>query len=89
MVEAPKHPYAQALVAAVPVPGVKRKRQGAAGRAAVGRESAAGLPVPSALSERRCRFAAEIPACREGGRPPRLVPFVRRKIAAEDSTFKG
>ena len=27
MVEAPQHPYSQALVAAVPVPGVKRKRK--------------------------------------------------------------
>ena len=65
LVEAPKHPYAQALVAAVPVPGVKRKR-----KALQGEPPSAANPPPGCPFHPRCPQAmpicrAEIPAGRE------------------------
>ena len=67
MVEAPKHPYAQALVAAVPVPGVKRKR-----KALPGEPPSAANPPPGCPFHPRCPKAmpichADIPACRAVG----------------------
>ena len=64
MVESPKHPYAQALVAAVPVPGVKRKR-----KALPGEPPSAANPPPGCPFHPRCPKAmpicrTEIPACR-------------------------
>ena len=64
MVEAPKHPYAQALVGAVPVPGVKRKRT-----ALKGEPPSAANPPPGCAFHPRCPKAmpvcqAEAPACR-------------------------
>ena len=64
MVEAPQHPYAQALVAAVPVPGVKRKR-----KALKGEPPSAANPPPGCPFHPRCPKAmpicrTEIPACR-------------------------
>ncbi|MGD9613160.1 MAG: ABC transporter ATP-binding protein [Kiritimatiellia bacterium] len=64
MVEAPQHPYAQALVAAVPVPGVKRKR-----KALQGEPPSAANPPPGCPFHPRCPKAmpicrTEIPACR-------------------------
>ena len=64
MVEAPQHPYAQALVAAVPVPGVKRKR-----KALPGEPPSAANPPPGCPFHPRCPKAmpicrTEIPACR-------------------------
>ena len=56
MVEAPKHPYAQALVAAVPVPGVKRKRQ-----ALKGEPPSAANPPPGCPFHPRCPYA--LPIC--------------------------
>ena len=67
MVEAPKHPYAQALVAAVPVPGVKRKRQALKGEPPSAANPPGGCPFhprcPQALPV--CR--SEFPACRKVG----------------------
>ncbi|HAL92992.1 MAG TPA: peptide ABC transporter substrate-binding protein [Verrucomicrobia bacterium] len=64
MVDAPKHPYAQALVAAVPVPGVKRKR-----KALQGEPPSAANPPPGCPFHLRCPKAmavcrSEKPACR-------------------------
>ena len=64
MVESPKHPYAQALVAAVPVPGVNRKR-----KALSGEPPSAANPPPGCPFHPRCPKAmpicrTEIPACR-------------------------
>lgn len=64
IVEAPKHPYAQALVAAVPVPGVKRKR-----KALAGEPPSAANPPPGCPFHPRCPQAmpicrSEAPACR-------------------------
>ena len=65
LVAAPRHPYAQALVAAVPVPGVKRKR-----KALQGEPPSAAHPPPGCPFHPRCPQAmpicrAEIPAGRE------------------------
>ena len=57
MVESPKHPYAQALVAAVPVPGVKRKR-----KALSGEPPSAANPPPGCPFHPRCPKA--MPICR-------------------------
>ena len=57
MVEAPRHPYAQALVAAVPVPGVKRKR-----KALAGEPPSAANPPPGCPFHPRCPKA--MPICR-------------------------
>ena len=64
VVTAPKHPYAQALVAAVPVPGVKRKRKVLAGE-----PPSAAKPPPGCPFHPRCPQAMDIcctavPACR-------------------------
>lgn len=64
MVEAPKHPYAQALVGAVPVPGVARKR-----KALQGEPPSAANPPPGCPFHPRCPKAmavcrSEKPACR-------------------------
>lgn len=58
MVEAPRHPYAQALVAAVPVPGVKRRRQ-----ALKGEPPSAADPPPGCPFHPRCPQA--MPVCRK------------------------
>ena len=65
MVEEPKHPYVQALVAAVPVPGVRRKRGALAGE-----PPSAANPPPGCAFHPRCPKAMpicrqEVPACRE------------------------
>ena len=57
LVAAPKHPYAQALVAAVPVPGVKRRRQVLAGE-----PPSAANPPPGCPFHPRCPRA--LPVCR-------------------------
>jgi oligopeptide/dipeptide ABC transporter ATP-binding protein len=57
MVEAPKHPYAQALVAAVPVPGVKKARA-----ALKGEPPSAAKPPPGCPFHPRCPKA--MPICR-------------------------
>ena len=57
MVEAPQHPHAQALVAAVPVPGVKRKR-----KALKGEPPSAANPPPGCAFHPRCPRA--MPVCR-------------------------
>ncbi len=67
MVEASKHPYAQALVSAVPVPGVKRKRN-----ALQGEPPSAANPPPGCPFHPRCPRAmavcrSEAPVCRETG----------------------
>jgi oligopeptide/dipeptide ABC transporter ATP-binding protein len=67
MVEAPQHPYSQALVAAVPVPGVKRKRT-----ALKGEPPSAANPPPGCPFHPRCPKAmpicsTEFPACRTVG----------------------
>ena len=64
MVEAPQHPYAQALVAAVPMPGVERKR-----KALQGEPPSAAHPPPGCPFHPRCPKAmaicrSEAPACR-------------------------
>ena len=60
MVAAPKHPYAQALVAAVPVPGVKRQRKTLAGEPPSAANPPPGCPFhprcPKAMAV--CRTAA-------------------------------
>ncbi len=65
MVEGAKHPYAQALVEAVPVPGAKRQR-----KALPGEPPSAANPPPGCPFHPRCPKAmaicrAEAPACRE------------------------
>ena len=65
LVAAPRHPYAQALVSAVPVPGVKRQR-----KALQGEPPSAAHPPPGCPFHPRCPQAmpicrAEIPAGRE------------------------
>ena len=57
MVAAPRHPYAQALVAAVPVPGAKRKRQ-----ALKGEPPSAAKPPPGCPFHPRC--PRSLPVCR-------------------------
>jgi peptide/nickel transport system ATP-binding protein len=57
MVAAPKHPYTQALVAAVPVPGVKRKR-----KTLPGEPPSAAHPPPGCPFHPRCPRA--MPVCR-------------------------
>ena len=64
LVAAPKHPYAQALIAAVPVPGVKRVR-----KALQGEPPSAANPPPGCLFHPRCPQAmatcrTQAPACR-------------------------
>ena len=64
LVAAPKHPYAQALIAAVPVPGVKRQR-----KALQGEPPSAANPPPGCPFHPRCPQAMPIcrtqaPACR-------------------------
>lgn len=56
MMAAPKHPYTQALVAAVPIPGVKRKR-----KALPGEPPSAVKPPPGCPFHPRCPKA--IPVC--------------------------
>ncbi len=58
MVADPKHPYAQALVAAVPVPGVKRKR-----KALAGEPPSAAKPPPGCPFHPRCPKV--MPVCRK------------------------
>ena len=65
VVSAPKHPYAQALVAAVPVPGVKRRRQVLAGE-----PPSAANPPPGCPFHPRCPRAMAV--CRTA------APAVRR-----------
>lgn len=67
LVESPKHPYAQALVAAVPVPGVRRQR-----KALKGEPPSAANPPGGCPFHPRCPQAMEIcrseyPACRTVG----------------------
>lgn len=67
VVTAPRHPYTQALVAAVPVPGVKRKRQ-----ALPGEPPSAAQPPPGCPFHPRCPKAmpvcrTEFPACQTVG----------------------
>jgi len=57
MVAAPKHPYAQALVAAVPVPGTPRRR-----KALGGEPPSAANPPPGCPFHPRCPRA--MPVCR-------------------------
>jgi oligopeptide/dipeptide ABC transporter ATP-binding protein len=57
LVGAPKHPYAQALIAAVPVPGVKRRR-----KALHGEPPSAANPPPGCPFHPRCPQA--LPVCR-------------------------
>lgn len=66
MVEAPRHPYAQALVAAVPMPGVKRKR-----KALAGEPPSAAHPPPGCPFHPRCPRAMAI--CRTDAPPCRGV----------------
>ncbi|MDD2239392.1 MAG: ATP-binding cassette domain-containing protein [Kiritimatiellae bacterium] len=64
MVEAPRHPYSRALVAAVPVPGTSRQR-----KALVGEPPSAANPPPGCPFHPRCPQA--MPICR------REAPAVR------------
>ena len=64
MVEAPKHPYAQALVAAVPVPGRKGRR-----RVLAGEPPSAARPPPGCPFHPRCPQAEAI--CRREAPAPR------------------
>ena len=57
LVAAPKHPYAQALIAAVPVPGMKRVR-----KALQGEPPSAANPPPGCPFHPRCPQA--LPVCR-------------------------
>ena len=64
MVEAPKHPYAQALVAAVPVPGVKKKRAALKGEPPSAANPPGGCPFHPRCPKAMPICNAEIPACR-------------------------
>ena len=64
MVEAPKHPYAQALVAAVPVPGVKRKRQALQGEPPSAANPPGGCPFHPRCPKAMPICGVESPACR-------------------------
>ena len=64
MVEAPKHPYAQALVAAVPVPGVKKKRAALKGEPPSAANPPGGCPFHPRCPQALPICGAEIPACR-------------------------
>ena len=64
LVEAPKHPYAQALVAAVPVPGVKKKRAALKGEPPSAANPPAGCPFHPRCPRAMSICGAEIPACR-------------------------
>lgn len=66
LVAAPKHPYAQALVAAVPVPGVAKKRTVLAGE-----PPSAATPPPGCAFHPRCPRA--LPICRCEIPAPRTV----------------
>lgn len=64
MVEAPKHPYAQALVAAVPVPGVKRKRLALRGEPPSAANPPSGCPFHPRCPRAMPICPIERPACR-------------------------
>ena len=67
MVEAPRHPYAQALVAAVPVPGVRRRRQVLGGEPPSAANPPSGCPFHPRCPKAMPVCAVEAPACRVAG----------------------
>ena len=67
MVEAPRHPYSQALVAAVPIPGVKRKRKALQGEPPSASNPPAGCPFHPRCPNAMPVCAVEPPVCRTVG----------------------
>ncbi len=67
MVAAPKHPYAQALVAAVPVPGVKKKRVALSGEPPSAANPPSGCPFHPRCPRVMPVCRVEAPACRSAG----------------------
>ncbi len=67
MVEAPQHPYTQALVAAVPVPGVKRKRKPLQGEPPSASNPPGGCPFHPRCPKAMPICSTEIPASRTVG----------------------
>lgn len=67
MVEAPQHPYSQALVAAVPVPGVRRKRKALQGEPPSATNPPAGCPFHPRCPKAMPVCSVESPACRTVG----------------------
>jgi len=67
MVEAPQHPYTQALVAAVPVPGVTRKRAILQGEPPSASNPPSGCPFHPRCPQAMPICRTEAPACRTVG----------------------
>lgn len=67
MVEAPRHPYTQALVAAVPIPGVKRKRTALKGEPPSAANPPGGCPFHPRCPKVMAICPVEVPACRRVG----------------------
>lgn len=67
MMAEPKHPYAQALVAAVPVPGVKRKRQALPGEPPSAAKPPSGCPFHPRCPKAMPVCRTEMPAARTVG----------------------
>ena len=67
MVEAPQHPYSQALVAAVPVPGVKRKRKALQGEPPSATNPPKGCPFHPRCPKAMPICSIEFPAYRTVG----------------------
>ncbi len=67
MVEAPQHPYSQALVAAVPVPGVKRKRKALSGEPPSATNPPKGCPFHPRCPKAMPICTSQVPACRMVG----------------------
>lgn len=64
MVAAPRHPYSQALVAAVPVPGVKRQRKALTGEPPSAAQPPSGCPFHPRCPKAMPICSKETPACR-------------------------
>lgn len=67
MVEAPQHPYTQALVAAVPIPGVEKKRAILQGEPPSAANPPGGCPFHPRCPQAIPLCRTEVPACRTVG----------------------